>query len=69
MKDFESKYKELKIIGEGTFGRVYKGTDEHNNPVAIKQIKFIEGTEGIPSTALREMTALKTLSGHPNIIQ
>ena len=53
MKDFSSKYKELSIIGEGTFGRVFKGTDEENRFVAIKQIKFEEGCEGIPSSALR----------------
>lgn len=27
MKDFSSKYKELSIVGEGTFGRVFKGKD------------------------------------------
>lgn len=57
------------MIGEGTFGRVFKGKDEDNNLIAIKQIKFEEGCEGIPPSALREMTALKTLNGHPSIIQ
>ena len=39
MKDF-GEYKDLTLIGEGAFGRVYKGTNPEGRTVAIKQIKF-----------------------------
>ena len=52
MKEFE-EYKNLTLIGEGAFGRVYKGIDSTGRAVAIKQIKFESDEEGIPSTALR----------------
>ena len=67
MKEFE-EYKNLTLIGEGAFGRVYKGIDSTGRTVAIKQIKFESDEEGIPSTALREISLLKTLKNHPNIV-
>lgn len=36
--------------------------------VAIKKIKFENSEEGIPSTALREISLLKNLKEHPNIV-
>lgn len=67
MKEFE-EYKQLTLIGEGAFGRVYKGIDSTGRAVAIKQIKFESDEEGIPSTALREISLLKALKNHPNIV-
>lgn len=52
MREFE-EYKELYLIGEGAFGRVYKGITSQNKAIAIKVIKFDSDEEGIPSTALR----------------
>lgn len=57
------------ILGEGTYGIVYKATDKANRKTyAIKKIKIEESDEGIPSTTLREINALKELS-HPNIVK
>jgi len=53
---------------------VYKGKHKTTGKlVAIKRMKFDEGKngkskEGIPSTALREISLLKELS-HPNIVK
>ena len=55
-------------MGSGTYGIVFKGIDMTNNEaIALKKINMEMETEGIPYSALREITILKKLS-HPNII-
>ena len=74
--DFGQKGKEIfeKIekIGSGTYGVVYKGflknKDGSKQIVAIKKMKIDLENEGIPSTALREITILRELK-HPNIVR
>ncbi|KDR12146.1 cyclin-dependent kinase 1-like isoform X2 [Zootermopsis nevadensis] len=64
MEDF------LKIekIGEGTYGVVYKGRNKKTGQiVAMKKIRLENEDEGIPSTAIREISLLKELQ-HPNIV-
>ena len=59
----------LETIGSGTYGVVYKGVvKETQEIIAIKKIKIEIESEGIPSTALREICILRDLS-HPNIIE
>lgn len=67
MKEIDN-YREICQIGEGAFGRVYKAVDKNNRTVAVKYIKFENEEEGIPSSALREISLLKTLKDHPNIV-
>lgn len=67
MKEFE-EYKQICQIGEGAFGRVFKAVNPQGRVVAIKHIKFDSDEEGIPSTALREISLLKNLKNHPNIV-
>jgi serine/threonine protein kinase len=57
-------------LGEGTYGVVYKAMDKKNNNeiVALKRIRLEVEDEGIPSTALREISLLRELS-HPNIVE
>lgn len=56
-------------IGSGTYGDVFKGIlKKTNQTIAIKKIKIDIETEGIPSTALREVCILRELS-HPNIVE
>jgi len=65
----EDRFESYEKIGEGVYGIVYKGFDrESKKTVAIKQIKFQNETEGIPYTALREITILRNLN-HPNIVR
>ena len=55
-------------LGKGTYGTVYKVVKKDTNEIfAIKKIKMDVDTEGIPSTALREIAILKKMR-HPNII-
>lgn len=69
MKNIPKTYEKLMKIGEGAYGAVYKAKDNTTNTlVALKITKFDSEDEGIPSTALREISILKTLS-HPNIVK
>mmetsp|Transcript_4717 Transcript_4717/g.6554 ORF Transcript_4717/g.6554 Transcript_4717/m.6554 type:complete len:299 (-) Transcript_4717:153-1049(-) len=55
-------------LGEGTYGVVYKARDlQTNEIVALKRIRLEVEDEGIPSTALREISLLRELS-HENIV-
>ncbi|ANZ75660.1 Cyclin-dependent kinase catalytic subunit [Komagataella phaffii CBS 7435] len=56
-------YQRLEKIGEGTYGVVYKALDiRHNNRVvALKKIRLESEDEGVPSTAIREISLLKEL--------
>jgi serine/threonine protein kinase len=56
-------------IGEGTYGVVYLARDiETNQQVALKRMRMEAWTEGVPATALREISVLKEIS-HPNIVK
>ncbi|EPR79098.1 Cell division protein kinase [Spraguea lophii 42_110] len=63
-----SRYIQRRYIGAGTYSKVYEALDsESNEIVALKKIKLNED-EGIPSTALREISLMKKLQ-HPNILK
>lgn len=64
-----NKYKNIKKIGQGTYGVVYKAKNlETKQIVAVKQMKLEHEDEGIPCTAIREISLLKELH-HINIVQ
>lgn len=61
------QYVEECVIGSGTYAKVYKAVDvETGNVVALKKVALNE-KEGMPSTALREISILRNIS-HQNII-
>lgn len=63
------KYQKVEKIGEGTYGVVYKAKNRVNGElVALKKIRLEAEDEGIPSTAIREISILKELQ-HPNIVR
>jgi len=63
------KFENVENIGEGAYGIVFKAIDsETNKKVAIKKIRLEHCEEGIPQTALREISFLKELD-HPNIVK
>ena len=52
----------LEKIGEGTYGIVYKAKDKKTGELlALKKIRLEAEDEGIPSTAIREISLLKQL--------
>ncbi|OAA50583.1 Cell division control protein [Metarhizium rileyi] len=63
-------YQKLEKIGEGTYGVVYKARDLANSGriVALKKIRLEAEDEGVPSTAIREISLLKELRD-PTIIR
>jgi cyclin-dependent kinase 12/13 len=61
------KYTDADQIGEGTYGKVYKGTDSKGQKVALKMIRMENEKEGFPITAIREIKLLSTLK-HENIV-
>lgn len=65
------KNEKLKIekIGHGAYGVVYKAKNiKTGEIVALKKIILQSEDDGIPSTALREISLLKELS-HENIVR
>lgn len=62
------KYEKVEKVGEGTYGVVYKVKNVRTNAIlALKKIRLADEEEGVPATAIREISLLKELS-HPNIV-
>ncbi|XP_059125811.1 cyclin-dependent kinase 3 isoform X2 [Peromyscus eremicus] len=62
-------FQKVEKIGEGTYGVVYKAKNKETGQlVALKKIRLDVETEGVPSTAIREISLLKELK-HPNIVK
>lgn len=58
----------MEKVGEGTYGVVYKVRNLRTQKIlALKKIRLADEEEGVPATAIREISLLKELS-HPNIV-
>ncbi|KAL3832672.1 hypothetical protein ACJMK2_024294 [Sinanodonta woodiana] len=58
----------IEIIGEGTYGQVYKARDSLTGElVALKKVRLENEREGFPITAVREIKILRQLN-HSNIV-
>lgn len=71
LKSAEEKYIPLEIIGQGTYGRVYKVCKNKNRQkfYAIKKISRIkDGHEGFPYTSIREIKLLNSIK-HDNVVR
>mmetsp|Transcript_73032 Transcript_73032/g.136421 ORF Transcript_73032/g.136421 Transcript_73032/m.136421 type:complete len:298 (-) Transcript_73032:80-973(-) len=62
------RFDKLEKVGEGTYSIVYKAQDAQGNLFALKTIRLEAEDEGIPSTAIREISLLQELQ-HPNIVK
>ena len=57
------KYEKLEKVGEGTYGKVYKAKEKGTGQlVALKKTRLEMDEEGVPPTALREVSLLQMLS-------
>lgn len=65
----KERYDKIEKVGEGTYGVVYKARDNQTKEiVALKKIRLENEEEGMPSTAMREISLLNELS-HKNIVK
>ncbi|CAK9229653.1 unnamed protein product [Sphagnum troendelagicum] len=65
----DTDYEKVEKIGEGTYGVVYRARDRvTNETVALKKIRLEQEDEGVPSTAIREISLLKEMQ-HSNIVR
>ena len=63
------KYTVLEKIGEGSYGSVFKARDNITGEMlALKRIPINDKRNGVPTSAMREVSILKYLD-HPNIIK
>ena len=63
------KYQINNKIGEGAYGQVYSGVDTaKNKKIVIKKITYEISDSALTKYLLREISLLRMLKGHPNII-
>lgn len=68
-KDKPKVYQKLTILGQGTYGTVYKALNKETNElVAVKKLHLANVKDGVPTTTIRELSALMYLAGHENIV-
>lgn len=62
-------YKVLEKLGEGAYGVVYKCMERASKKiVALKKIRMEMDNQGLPASAIREISILNELK-HPNIVK
>lgn len=67
--EINDRYEILEKLGEGTYGKVYKAINKLSGGCfALKKIRIQFEDEGVPSTAIREVSLLKECD-HPNVIR
>ncbi|EKM76310.1 hypothetical protein AGABI1DRAFT_63359 [Agaricus bisporus var. burnettii JB137-S8] len=63
------RYAKLEKVGAGTYGVVYKARDITTDQiVALKKVRLEAEDEGVPSTAIREISLLKELN-NDNVVK
>jgi len=70
-RHFQSQYdfSSREVIGEGTYGKVFKAQcRQTGESVAMKEMKIFGTEDGVPSTAIREVALLQELC-HEHIVR
>lgn len=69
LRGYIDRYRKIRQIGEGTYGRVYLCEERVSKQhVAIKKVLIDTGKEGFPQTAVREIKLLAALR-HDNVVR
>lgn len=57
------------VLGEGTYGRVYRARTEAGDIVCVKEFKASDADSGMVSVStIRELQALREIR-HPNVVE
>ena len=65
----DGEYEQGDVIGKGTYGTVHRARNRRTQQVvALKHITLSSADEGVPCTAVREISLLRELH-HSNIIR
>jgi cyclin-dependent kinase len=63
-------YEKLEKVGEGTHGKVYKAREKATGRIVVLRKTWLpEDDEGVPPTALREVSLLRMLSQDPHVVR
>jgi len=63
------RFQLVEKLGEGTYGKVYQAVSKETGGMfALKKIRIHYEDEGVPGTAIREVSLLKECD-HPNVIK
>ena len=63
------KFEKEEFIGSGSYGDIFKGKNHHTGKeIAIKKIKFVSNSLGIPAEIIKEIIILRGLE-NDNIIE
>ena len=61
-EECDDRFERLTVSGQGTYGIVYEARERATNEViALKKIRLDSTDEGVPSTAIREISLLQEL--------
>lgn len=72
LRERESSFENLSVIGNGAYGTVYKATDKNSGQtVALKRVRIPLTEDGLPTSTVREIATLKSLEHHehPHIVR
>lgn len=71
LQRFQANFTREERLGEGTYGLVTRAFDIHRRKtVAIKKVKLENcDDEGLPATSIREISILRKLKHHANIVE
>lgn len=63
-------FSSLRPCGGGTYSLCFRSTfTPTGRPVVLKRLKIDQGEEGVPSTALREVSLMRALERSPHVVQ